>query len=576
MKRRVCNLLALSLVFSTASSWAQIKVEAPPDPPQSALDAQTFYQVLLGELNAQSSDPGTGFAFILDAARRTNDAKLYQRAVSIAFAGRSGDGALQAARAWQQAQPQSREANRNALQILIALNRPAEANSSLRAEIDLAPVAERNAILSQVPRIYARATEKALVAKEVEQALGDYLTQQDTAAAAWTAVGRLRMAAGQQAGALAAAVKAQGFEVTAIGPALLALDLLVAKYSAAESVVNTYLQGKPAVEFRMAMARYLLNEQRYTESAQQLIAITQVKPEFAEAWLVLGTLQVQDRQYDAAEKSLKQFIDLAPSLTPQDARQRSLAQAYLSMAQIAEKRKDFAGAEAWLARITDGQALMSAQTRRASLMARQGKVAEARALIKAIPERAPEDARNKLLAEVQLLRDLKLNQPAFELLSQTLIAAPTDIDLLYDHAMLAEKAGRLDVMEQSLRQLIAAKPDYHHAYNALGYSFADRNVRLPEAKALIQKALSLVPNDPYIQDSLGWVEFRLGDYSQAMVILDAAYKARPDPEIAAHLGEVLWTLGLHDRAHAIWNEGLLISPDNETLLGTLKRIGIKR
>ena len=177
---------------------------------------------------------------------------------------------------------------------------------------------------------------------------------------------------------------------------------------------------------------------------------------------------------------------------------------------------------------------------------------------------------------MQLLRDLKLNQPAFELLSQTLIAAPTDIDLLYDHAMLAEKAGRLDVMEQSLRQLIAAKPDYHHAYNALGYSFADRNVRLPEAKALIQKALSLVPNDPYIQDSLGWVEFRLGDYSQAMVILDAAYKARPDPEIAAHLGEVLWTLGLHDRAHAIWNEGLLISPDNETLLGTLKRIGIKR
>jgi tetratricopeptide (TPR) repeat protein len=540
------------------------------------LDAQTFYQVLLGELNAQSSDPGTGFAFILDAARRTNDAKLYQRAVSIAFAGRSGDGALQAARAWQQAQPQSREANRNALQILIALNRPAEANSSLRAEIDLAPVAERNAILSQVPRIYARATEKALVAKEVEQALGDYLTQQDTAAAAWTAVGRLRMAAGQQAGALAAAVKAQGFEATAIGPALLALDLLVAKYSAAESVVNTYLQGKPAVEFRMAMARYLLNEQRYTESARQLVAITQERPEFAEAWLVLGTLQVQDRQYDAAEKSLKQFIDLAPSLTPQDARQRSLAQAYLSMAQIAEKRKDFAGAEAWLARITDGQALMSAQTRRASLMARQGKVAEARALIKAIPERAPEDARNKLLAEVQLLRDLKLNQPAFELLSQALIAAPTDIDLLYDHAMLAEKAGRLDVMEQSLRQLIAAKPDYHHAYNALGYSFADRNVRLPEAKALIQKALSLVPNDPYIQDSLGWVEFRLGDYSQAMVILDAAYKARPDPEIAAHLGEVLWTLGLHDRAHAIWNEGLLISPDNETLLGTLKRIGIKR
>ncbi len=576
MKRRVCTFLALSLVISTASSWAQSKTEAPPDPPQSALDAQTFYQVLLGELNAQSADPGTGFAFILDAARRTNDAKLFQRAVAIAFAGRSGDGALQAARAWQLAQPQSREANRNVLQILIALNRPAEANASLRADIDLAPVAERNALLSQVPRLYARATEKALVAKEVEQTLGAYLTQQDTGAAAWIAVGRLRLAAGQQAGALAAAVRAQGIDATAIGPALLAPDLLVAKYGAAEGVINTYLQGKPAVEFRMAMARYLLNEQRYAESARQLLAITQERPQFAEAWLVLGTLQVQDRQYDSAEKSLQQFIELAPSLTPEDARQRSLAQAYLSMAQIAEKRKDFAGAEAWLSRITDGQALMSAQTRRASLMARQGKVAEARALIKAIPERAPEDARNKLLAEVQLLRDLKLYQPAYDLLTQALVAAPTDTDLLYEHAMLAEKANRLDDMERSLRKLIEAKPDYHHAYNALGYSFADRNVRLPEAKALIQKALSLVPNDPFIQDSLGWVEFRLGNYSEAMAILETAYKARPDPEIAAHLGEVLWTLGLHDRAHAIWNEGALTSPDNETLLGTLKRIGIKR
>ena len=177
---------------------------------------------------------------------------------------------------------------------------------------------------------------------------------------------------------------------------------------------------------------------------------------------------------------------------------------------------------------------------------------------------------------MQLLRDLKLYQPAYDLLTQALVAAPTDTDLLYEHAMLAEKANRLDDMERSLRKLIEAKPDYHHAYNALGYSFADRNVRLPEAKALIQKALSLVPNDPFIQDSLGWVEFRLGNYSEAMAILETAYKARPDPEIAAHLGEVLWTLGLHDRAHAIWNEGALTSPDNETLLGTLKRIGIKR
>ncbi len=181
----------------------------------------------------------------------------------------------------------------------------------------------------------------------------------------------------------------------------------------------------------------------------------------------------------------------------------------------------------------------------------------------------------KLLAETQLLREHKQYKAAYDLLAKATAKPPADPDLVYDQAMVAEKMGNLGEMERLLRQVIAAKPDYHNAYNALGYSFAERNVRLPEAKELIQKALTFAPGDPFISDSLAWVEFRMGNKAEALRILDTAYKARPDPEIAAHLGEVLWSLGQRERALAIWKEGLLLNGENETLQETLKRLRVK-
>jgi tetratricopeptide (TPR) repeat protein len=244
------------------------------------------------------------------------------------------------------------------------------------------------------------------------------------------------------------------------------------------------------------------------------------------------------------------------------------------MAQIAEKQNDFAAANAWLDRIENADDIMAAQMRRASLLARQGQLAQARALLRNHPERRPEDARLKLVAEAQLLRDLKAWQQAYEVYAEASRRFPEDTELLYDQAMMAEKAGQPEAMERLLRQLIAAKPDYQHAYNALGYSLADRNERLPEAKQLIEKAVELAPTDAYIQDSLGWVEFRLGNFPRALAILQAAYGKRPDAEIAAHLGEVLWTMGRREEALKIWREGLLLSNDNETLQATLKRLRV--
>ena len=242
---------------------------------------------------------------------------------------------------------------------------------------------------------------------------------------------------------------------------------------------------------------------------------------------------------------------------------------------MAEQRKDFPLAQAWLDKIDSPEAMASAQNRRASILARQGRMDEARKLIRSLPERNPAEARAKLSAEVQLLRDNKQYKAAYDLLTEAVARDPKDADLLYDQATMAEKLERFGEMERLLRQLMAAKPDFHHAYNALGYSMAERNVRLPEAKQLIQKALEFAPGDPYISDSLAWVEFRLGNKAEALRILETAYKSRPDAEIAAHLGEVLWSMGQRERAIAIWKEGALLNADNDTLQETLKRLRVK-
>ena len=575
--------LALLLLALSQAPHAQTPDSTPESsPPEagstepSAIDAELFYRILLGEINAADADPGAGYSMILDAARKTNDPALYQRAVDIAFQARSADAALQAARAWKQAQPESREANRYMLQILVALNRVPESADVLKTELALASPADRPGVLAGIPRLYARVTDKKLATSMVEQVLADQLAAPAIGPSALTAIGRMRLAAGDTAGAMDAAKRAQVINPAAEGPALLALELMDPKQPEAELMVRRYLGGKPLPEVRMGYARSLLDAQRYAEAANQLQFITDERPQFAEAWLVQGTLQVQDNQLAAAEASLKRYVDLAQEQQPAgEDRNRGLAQAYLSLSQIAEKRKDYPMAGAWLDKIENSQDLVAAQYRRASLLARQGKLEDARNLLRSIPDRNPGDARSKLMAEVQLLRENKQYKVAYELLSGAVAKDPTDLELLYDKAMLAEKMGDNGDMERLLREIIAAKPDYHHAYNALGFSLAERNVRLPEARQLIQKALEFAPGDPFISDSLGWVEFRLGNRSEALRILDTAFKSRPDAEIAAHLGEVLWAMGQRDRAQSVWKEGILLNSDNETLQDTLKRLRVK-
>ncbi len=543
----------------------------------STLDARLFYQLLLGELNVQGNDPDAAYSLILDAARRTNDPTVYERAVNVALQARSGDPALQAARAWKLALPASKEANRYVLQILIGLNRVAESLEPLKLEIAGAALQERTIAIAAIPRLYSRASDKKLAVSTVEQALADVLSSPALGATAWTAIGRMRLDAADTVGTLDAASRALALDPRADGPVLLALSVMEKNTPMAESLVRKYLADRPTVDVRMGYARALLNAQRYADSAAQLRLVTTEKPDFAQAWLVLGSLELQDKKPLVAEASLKRHVDLvlAEGASPSEEASRSLAQAYLSLAQIAEQRKDLPLAESWLARIDNADEMISAQSRRAAILAAQGKLEDGRKLLRSLPEKNPADARMKLMAEVQLLRDNKQFKPAYEMLAETNRSGEVDYDLVYELAMLAEKLGQLDESERLLRQVIAGKPDFHHAYNALGYSLAERNVRLPEARALILKALESAPDDPFITDSLGWVEFRSGNLPEALRILQSAYKTRPDAEIAAHLGEVLWVSGQRDQALAIWREGAALSADNETLLETLKRLRVK-
>ena len=553
----------------------------------SAIDAPLFYQLLIGEMELRDGEPGTAYEVILDAARRTQDEQLFRRAVEIALQARAGDQALAATRAWRKALPASQDAMRMELQILSALNRVPETAAPLSALLAATPEAERGALVSAIPGFLQRAGDREQAAKLIESVLTPYLAKDGTRVQARVAIGRGWLAAGEADRALALARQAQADDPAAPGPSLLALELMPLKPQA-EAIVKSYLD-KPAAEpgVRMAYARALTAAQRYGDAVTQLETVTRQQPALAPPWLTLGALYLELHRPKEGEAALQKYVALMQAQTPAPAADadddeegdghtaQGLSQAWLLLSQAAEQRGDDAAAEGYLAKVDDPQRALEVQTRRASLLARRGKVAEARAMLRQSPERTADDARAKLVAEAQVLRDVKLWSAAYDVLGEAVQRFPDDVDLLYEQAMMAEKLERFDAMEQLLRKVIAIKPDHAHAYNALGYSLADRRLRLAEAKALIQRALELMPGDPFITDSLGWVEFRLGNSEESLRLLRSAYASRPDAEIAVHLGEVLWAGGRRDAARQLWREAKGRDAGNEVLLDTLARLKVE-
>ena len=592
---RIGRVRALAAVMASAvwlAPAANAQVKAPASTVQnSTLDARLFHQLLIGEIELREGDLSAAYQLMLDAARRTSDEQLFRRATDIALQGRAGDEALVAVKAWRQALPGSPEAMRYQIQLLVQLNRTGDTVEPLQALLKITPSVQRAALIGALPRLLARSSDHILAANVMEQALLPYIDDPDTRVAARVTIGRGWLAAINGTKALALAQSAHEMDRSAEGPAGLALEMLPGT-PAAEAIVQDHLAAKPDSNgVRLLYVRALLAGQRLADATAQLETLTHNAPQLPQAWLTLGALHVQLREPAPAIAALTKYIELvqaAPDAsadadgasagadddTPTGSKEDALTRGWLLLSQAADLQGDFKGAEAWLAKIDSPQRALEVQARRASLLAREGKVAQARELIRKLPEKNPEDARAKLLAEAQVLRDAKLWADANTLLAQANQRFPNDVDLIYEQSMMAEKLNKLADMERLLRRVIELKPDHQHAYNALGYSLAERNVRLTEARSLIQKALELSPGEPSITDSMGWVEYRLGHRDEAIRLLRDAYRSQPDAEIAAHLGEVLWVNGQVEEARRIFAEGRKRDANNEVLRETLARLRV--
>jgi tetratricopeptide (TPR) repeat protein len=559
---------------SLALVWATTGVCAEPPVQNSNLNAVLFYQLLLGELNVQAGEPGSGFAIILDAARKTKDEALFQRATELALQSRSGEAALQAARSWKSSLPESKEANRYILQILLALNRIDEAGRALKASIASLPIQEQSVAIGSVPRVFGRLQDKNLAAKVVEQALSAAIKNSETAATAWTTIGRMKRDAGEIQPAAEAARAGHAANQKAPGPIMLAMSLLNVVPNEVQPMISQYMAGDALPDLRLGYARTLIDLDQMQPAMAQLNQLTQQHPTFAPGWLFLGLLQSDLSQVLLSEQSLKQYIKLVDSANDPD-QSGGLSEAYLALSQMAQKQGRWTQADEWLARIPPNADPLKVASRRAALLAQQGRKTDGLKLLEQVKVDNPQDARLKALAISQWLREDKQINAALTIIEQALAKFPSDTDLQSEMAMLCEKLGRFDQMESLLRGIMKVKPTDAHAFNALGYSLADRKIRFDEARELILKAVQLAPRDPFIQDSLGWLEYRVGNSAEAIRILEAAFKARPDAEIAAHLGEVYWQSGQQDKAGTIWREGLMLKSDNETLLDTLKQFKFK-
>ena len=587
--RRMQVVSALLATLALAPiAYAQTLREAPSTVRNSALTGPLFQQLLIGEIEFRQGDLAAAYQLILDAARRTKDEQLYRRATEIALQARAGDDALAAIKAWRDGAPESADALRYQIQLLVQLNRSADAAEPLQTLLKVTPAAQRTPLIGSIPALLARGSDRNQTALLIERVLLPYVDAPETRIPARVTVGRGWLGALNGAKALALAQSAHEMDRSAEAPAGLALEMLPGT-PAAEAIVRDHLAAKPSSSaVRLLYVRALLAGQRLPDASTELETLTRTAPDMPQAWLTLGALRVQLREPAAAIAALQKYIDLvqaapAPAAEPDaDAdegnaaptRDDALSRGWLLLSQAAEQQNDLKAADAWLAKIDNPQRLIEVQARRASLLAREGKVAQAREMIRGLPERTADDARAKVLAETQVLREAKLWADANAVLASANQRYPNDVDLIYEQSMMFEKLNRLDEMERLLRRVMELKPDHQHAYNALGYSLAERNVRLPEARTLIRKALELSPGEPSITDSLGWVEYRLGNRTEALRLLREAYRLQPDAEIAAHLGEVLWVDGQADEARKVLREGRQRDAANDVLRETLARLRV--
>jgi tetratricopeptide (TPR) repeat protein len=553
--------MAKRLLAAAAVSVACALANAQPNAqPGDDLNEPTLYEFLLGEIAVQRGDYELAAKTYLDLAKRTGDARVARRAVEVANQGQLSDLALEAARTWYDLEPNSAHALQVLGAMLVAAKRVEEAGPVLEKLLTAEGVNRENAFM-QLNRLLAGNPDKATNLRVIRGLAGKYpqLPQ------AQFAVGQAAAIAGEDAAAVSAAREALKLRPDWELAAMLEAQVLQKKSpkEAARSL-GAFVEKNPgAREARLNYARLLVLDKRLPEARQQFELVANATPPNADVVYTVGLLAFQLKDFKSAETYMKRVLGMNYR-DPDAAR-------YL-LGQLAEEQKQWPQAIQYYEQIKGSDHELPARMRTANAMAKQGKVDDAIGYLRRVADERPEDQPQLIVAEAQILREANRHNDAFKLLSEALDKQPDQPDILYDLALTAEKLERFDLLESNLRKLIQVKPDHAHAYNALGYSFADRNIRLAEARKLIEKALEISPDDFFIVDSLGWVLYREGDLKGAARELRRAYGGRPDAEIGAHLGEVLWQLGERDEARRVWDESLKAGPENETLQKTIKRL----
>ena len=545
----------------------EVKVDKPeeqvvarqPILPEQELTQLMLFDFLLGETALQRGRPEIAVSTYLGLAKSTRDPRVAQRATDVALHSRQPAAALEAATIWLELDPDSIIARQTVAALLVNAGRLDDA----RPHLERLLASEGNnisAAFMQLNNLLARHANKAATLALVQQLAQPYPKLAEShfavAQAAWlanqldVALTEVRQAATLRPDwELAAIYQGQILQRTSGASAL----------EFYEGFLKTYPKAR---DVRLNYARTLVAEKKFSQARSQFQKLLEEHPANADVALAVGLLSMELRDFDIAETNFKKVLELGYKDT-------GTVRYYL--ARIYEDTGRIAAAMEWYRSVADGDQYLPAQTKYAGLLAKQGKMDEARKYLQQLPATNNQQRAQLILAEAQLLREAGAHREVFELLGSGLEKLPNYPDLLYDRALAAEKIGKTTIMEQDLRKLIQLKPDYAHAYNALGYNFADRGSRLPEALDLIEKAIKLAPDDPHILDSLGWVHYRMGNLKEGLKYLNQAYASRPDPEIAAHLGEVLWMQGAKEEAKKVWQAALKSNPDNEVLLKTIKK-----
>ena len=563
MTRRLLPALIVATLALSAYAADEAETADNPDSTSSAvlpkqdLTPRILYELVLAEIAGARGQLGLAAEAYLDLARTTRDPRVARRAAEVALYARRYDMALEAARLWSDIEPNSPQPHQMVIGLLAATGRTDDLVADLAQQFAGAGKQTGDQLM-ELNRLLARYPDKQAARRLVDKLTEPYLSM----AEAHFARAQAAHAAGDEAGAAADLDRA-----IALRPnweqAVLARAQMTTDGAETARVLSAFVAANPkAKDARLAYARSLVAEKRYTEARREFQTLLADHNDNGDVVYAVAVLSLQLNDMDEAETQLKRLVGMQHN-------ESDSARVYLG--QIAEERKRFDEALKWYGEVGTGSQYVPARMRMAHVFVRQEKLDEARRTLQETTAASPSERAQLLIAESQLLRDAGRNDDAYAVLVDGLAAHPDQPELLYEAGLLAERVGNFEVGEADLRRLIKLKPDYAHAYNALGYSLADRNQHLDEAQQLIDKALELAPDDPFILDSKGWVLFRRGDAIGAVDVLTKAFKLRADPEIAAHLGEVLWTMGRKDEARVTWGDAMKASPGNEVLVGTVKK-----